>query len=86
MQEMRERFQRRLGNIMLNPLGIGFGNLGGDTQSNKKVRDKSVSGPHSLRQRLSGIGQKYPAIGATRCQSLALQPRDRLDCGRVGDA
>jgi hypothetical protein len=31
LQEVRDRFQGRLGNVMLNPLGIGFGNLSGDT-------------------------------------------------------
>ena len=35
LQEVSERFQRRFGNVMLNPLGIGFGNLGGDTQRDK---------------------------------------------------
>jgi hypothetical protein len=27
---MRERFQRRFGNVMLNPFGVGLGNLGSD--------------------------------------------------------
>jgi hypothetical protein len=31
LQEVSERFQRRFGNVMLNPLGVGLGNLGGDT-------------------------------------------------------
>jgi hypothetical protein len=31
LQEMSERFQRRIGDVMLDPLGIGLGNLGRDT-------------------------------------------------------
>jgi hypothetical protein len=31
LQEMSERFQRRFGNVMLNSLGVGLGNLGRDT-------------------------------------------------------
>ena len=31
LQEMSERFQRRFGNVVLNSLGVGLGNLGWDT-------------------------------------------------------
>ena len=58
LQEMSERFQRRLGNVMLNPLGVGFGNLGGDTQRDKKVHDEPVTGSHPFGQRLSSLCQE----------------------------
>jgi hypothetical protein len=63
LQEMSERFQRRFGNVMLNPLGVGLGNFGRNTQRDKKIYDDPVTGSRFLGQRLSGVREKHSAIG-----------------------
>ena len=84
LQEMSERFQRRLGNVMLNSLGVSLGNLGGDTQCNKQIHDDPVTGARSFSESLSSVRKKHSAIWQSLGQPLALQPGDRLDRGCVG--
>ena len=71
---------------MLNPLGIGLGNLGRDTQRNKKIHDDPVTGARSFGESLSSVRKKHSAIWQSLGQPLALQPGDRLDGGCMGDA
>jgi hypothetical protein len=72
LQEVSERFQRRFGNVMLDALGIRLGDLGGDTQRDKKIDDDPVTRSRSLGQRSSGVGEKDAAIGQSRGQPLSL--------------
>src|SRR5450759_5446066 len=62
LQEISERFQRRFGNVMLNPLGVGLGSFGRDTQRDKKIHNDPVTGSRSLGQRLSSVREKHSAI------------------------
>ena len=86
LQEVGEGFQCSVGNVMLDALGVGFGNFGGDAECDKEVHDQPVAGAHPFGQRLSRIRQKHSAIREPCCESLALQSSDRLDRGRMGDA
>jgi hypothetical protein len=83
---MGECFQRRFGNVMLDALGVGLGNLGRDTQRDKKIRDDPMTGSRSLGQRLSSVREKHSAIWPPGGQPLTLQAGNRLDSGRMGDA
>lgn len=86
LQELGKGFQRSVGNVMLNALGVGFGNFSGNAERHEEVDDEPVTGPHPFGQRLSCIRKKHSAIWKSCCQPLALQSSDRLDRGRMGDA
>jgi hypothetical protein len=71
---------------MLNALGVGFGRLARRADGEEEVDDEAVALARALGHRLSGRRQEHAAIGLGDGEALALQPRDRLARGRVGDA
>jgi hypothetical protein len=47
LQEVGEGFQRSVGNVMFDALGVGFSNFSGNTEGNKEVHDEPVGGSAS---------------------------------------
>jgi hypothetical protein len=72
--------------VETNNVRIGSGSLGGHAQRQKHIDNEPVATTHPFGEQLSGFRQKNSTTGATRCKSLTLQPRNRLDGGRVGRA
>ena len=64
---MGECFQRSVGNVMLNALGVGFGNFCGNTERDEEGNNDPVTSPHPFGQRLSSIRQKHSAIREPCC-------------------
>ncbi len=71
---------------MLDAFRIGLRGFGGDAQGEQHIPHQPVTRADPRRKLLPLLGQENAAIGAARCQPFALQPRDRLDGGRVRDA
>jgi hypothetical protein len=75
LQELNEGFLRGVRDVVLHPLGIGFGGLSGDTQRKEDIHDQPVTCSHAFGECLSGFRQKHAAIGARRCDSPASAAR-----------
>ena len=71
---------------MLDPLGISFGGLGGDTQRKKEIDDQPVACADPFGERPSRFREKHAAIGARCCYSVPRQPGDGFDDGGMRDA
>ena len=86
LEEMRERLERRLRNMMLDALGVGLGRFGRHAECAQDIDDEPMANAHAFRQPLPLAGEEHAAIWPRGGQSGALEPRNRLDCGGVGDA
>ena len=71
---------------MLDALGVGFGRLARRADGDEEVDHQAVALAGAFGHRLAGRGQENAAIGLGPRQPFALQPRDRLARGRMGDA
>jgi hypothetical protein len=69
---------------MLDALGIGFRGFGRDAERAKHVNHEPVPHPRPVGQSVAFFGEEHPAVGTRRAR--ALEPRDGLDRGRMGDA
>jgi hypothetical protein len=85
LQELNEGFQGRVRDVVLHPLGIGFGSFGGDAQRKEDIHNQPVTCSYAFGERASRFRQKHAAIGARRCNSAALKPRDGFDGGDMRD-
>ena len=63
-QELRERFQRRLGDIMLDAFGICFRGFGRHAERQQQIHHQPVPRPHPGGELLAVLGEENAAIGA----------------------
>src|SRR5262249_1820287 len=85
-EKLREGFQRVLGNVVFDALGIGFGGLAGNAEGTEHIDHQPMAQPHPRRQCPASFGQKYAAIRTRGSETGPLEPRNRLDRGGMRDA
>ena len=85
-EKLREGFQRVLGHVVFDALGIGFGGLAGDAKRAQHIDHQAMPQPHALGQRTAFFGQKHAAVRTRGGEAGALEPRDGFDRGGMGDA
>jgi LSD1 subclass zinc finger protein len=86
LQELGERLECRLGDVVLHPFGVGFGSLYRHAEREQHIDDKPMAGSDLCRKPLALLGQKNTSVRAACCQAFALQSRDRFDRSRMGYA
>ena len=72
-EKLRERFERRFRNVVLDALGVGLRRFGRNAERAQHIHDQPVAHPHAIGQGMSLLGQEYPAIGPRRRQPGALE-------------
>lgn len=71
--------------MVLDPFRVDLGDIFGNADGDEQFGHRAVTGADAIGKIGPVVGEKNPAIGARRRQTLALQPRNRLCCGRLGD-
>src|SRR6516162_2751661 len=86
LQKMREGLQRRLRDVMLDAFGVGFGGFGRHAEGAQHIDDEAMADADTVGECMAFFGQEHAAIGFCGGEAGALQTRDGLDRGGVGDA
>src|SRR6516165_8794364 len=73
-KKLREGFERVLGNVVFDTLGIGFGRLAGDAERAQHIDHQAMPQPYPLCQRPAFFGQKHAAVGTRGGKTGALEP------------